>query len=331
MGAATSVAALSGVSLPEQLEWLRDDWVVNAVIIVGVLAVAVLAERVFVRVVRRAYWGRLERRPVDVTDTAALSRVQRQRTLVTLLESLIRYAVYGAAIVVALSIATGGRTSAFFGASLVVVLVGFGFQRLLGDVIAGALLLFEGQFAVGDMITVHTPSVTGVVEDFSLRTTSLRTLAGDRVTLLNGTLTAFTRWSNGTSEHRIDLCLRTAEHVERIEQLCAEEHEAGPTSLWLVAPHVVEQLTLASGTVRIRMHATTAPEHTHVVDRWVSLLDDVVPSADRLGGAVAVPHAPGAYDAWRTSLLIAAAGGGDTGTGPGATPGPGPGAGSPLN
>jgi len=148
--------------------------------VVLIVVVAMLVQRSIRGLLRRSYLARGDRGP-------------RQQTLVSLLESLVRYAVYGAALVVILGLVTGGRASAFFGASVIAIVVGFSFQRLLGDVIAGALLLFEGQFSIGDVVRVDSHDVSGVVEDFSLRTTSLRTEEGDLVTVLNGSIQAFTR------------------------------------------------------------------------------------------------------------------------------------------
>src|SRR5690606_31102712 len=148
-----------------------------------------------------------------------------------------------------------------FGASLVVVLVGFGFQRLLGDVVAGALLLFEGQFAVGDVITVHTTNVTGTVEEFSLRTTALRTLGGDRITILNGNLVAFTRWSYGQREYRIELIVRGDEGVEQVEGCCAAEASSA-TALWLRPPRVDHVDPLPGSKLRrVTVSVIGAPDH----------------------------------------------------------------------
>lgn len=169
------------------MDALRDLWndldgpLVTFASVVLIVLVATVLQRSLRRVLRRSYLARGSRSG------------PRQQTLVSLLESLVRYAVYGAALVVIVGLVTGGSASAFFGASVVAVVIGFSFQRLLADVIAGALLLFENQFAIGDLVRVDSHDVTGVVEEFSLRTTSLRTEEGDLVTVLNGSIQAFTR------------------------------------------------------------------------------------------------------------------------------------------
>ena len=62
--------------------------------------------------------------------------------------------------------------------------VGFGAQSLVRDYLNGALILVENQFSKGDVVTVA--GVTGTVEDFSLRRTTLRDLDGIVHTVPNG-------------------------------------------------------------------------------------------------------------------------------------------------
>src|SRR5204863_237428 len=54
--------------------------------------------------------------------------------------------------------------------------VGFGAQSLVKDYFNGALILIENQFSKGDVVTIA--GVTGTVEDFHLRRTTLRDMDG---------------------------------------------------------------------------------------------------------------------------------------------------------
>src|SRR3954449_13539245 len=64
------------------------------------------------------------------------------------------------------------------------IAVGFGAQLLVKDYLNGALILVENQFSKGDVIRVA--GVSGTVEDFSLRRTTLRDLDGVVHTVPNG-------------------------------------------------------------------------------------------------------------------------------------------------
>ncbi|MBC7462113.1 MAG: mechanosensitive ion channel family protein, partial [Thermoleophilia bacterium] len=220
---------------------------------------AVIVKRIVIRVVRRSYWRRL-----DLVAAGAgperLARVKRQKTLATLFESLVRYGIYGAGLVVIINIIRPGASSALFSATLLGVLLGFGFQRLLGDVVAGALLLFEGHFAVGDMITRSEGNLTGVVEEFSLRTTRLRTFGGDSIIILNGSLTAFTRWSHAQREYRIDVVVQ-GPAGRRIVLGIVERENADEESLWTRPIELVDLGGTDHEPTRVRLRCVVSPEH----------------------------------------------------------------------
>lgn len=73
---------------------------------------------------------------------------------------------------------------AIAGLGVVGIAVGFGAQSLVRDYLNGALILVENQFSKGDVVTIA--GVTGTVEDFSLRRTTLRDLDGIVHTVPNG-------------------------------------------------------------------------------------------------------------------------------------------------
>ncbi len=290
------------------MESLRDLWdgldpfITTALGVIVILVVAVVSKRAVASVIRRAYASRIDR--AEASGVEELTRLKRQRTLVTTIESLVRYGIYGAALVICIGLVSGGRSSAFFGASVVAVLVGFSLQRLLTDVLAGALLLFEGHFAVGDVITVHQHNVTGVVEEFALRTTSLRTFGGDRVTIMNGGIVSVTRWSYGQREHRIECVVRGEGAVARIAALC-EAEGSSEVSLWVRAPRVVATEPFGEdGLTRVVVTVVGAPGQDELADRLTGLLEAVVGEDDLVGPVATLPLYAPTFQSWRAGLLL---------------------------
>jgi moderate conductance mechanosensitive channel len=76
---------------------------------------------------------------------------------------------------------------AIAGLGVVGVAVGFGAQHLVKDYLTGALILVENQFSRGDVVQIA--GVSGTVEDFSLRRTTLRDLDGIVHSVPNGAIT----------------------------------------------------------------------------------------------------------------------------------------------
>jgi small conductance mechanosensitive channel len=70
------------------------------------------------------------------------------------------------------------------GLGVVGIAVGFGAQTLVRDYLNGALILVENQFAKGDV--VRLAGVSGSVEDFNLRRTTVRDLDGVVHSIPNG-------------------------------------------------------------------------------------------------------------------------------------------------
>jgi moderate conductance mechanosensitive channel len=291
-------------------EWLRrmaehGEWLPRLGIIVLILVVAMVAQRALRRLLRRSYWRRAAS-GTDRTRAEDLRRTKRQQTVLTVLESLNRYVIYGAAAFMALWVATAGAASAVFGGALVLVLAGFVFQRLLWDIVAGGLLLFEGPFGVGDFVHFHVINVAGVIETFGLRSTTLRTLDGDQVTLLNGNITAFTRYANGYLDYRIRFTARAADTEVRIGRVI--ERMAAPARPFLLGPHVerMEPATDGPGepATDVELRAVVAPSTTWLVEESLraaleSAFEDV------LEGCVDVyRYDARAFDAYRASILL---------------------------
>lgn len=85
------------------------------------------------------------------------------------------------------------------GLGVVGIAVGLGAQTLVRDWLAGIFVVLENQYSSGDVVRIA--GVEGVVEDFSLRRTTLRDLDGTIHTVPNGQVTVT---SNLTHARRDD-------------------------------------------------------------------------------------------------------------------------------
>jgi small conductance mechanosensitive channel len=92
------------------------------------------------------------------------------------------------------------------GAGIIGLAISFASQSLIKDMINGFLILFEDQYAVGDVIVVD--KVGGLVENMTLRITQLRDTEGKLITLPNGSITVVQNLSKDWS--RVDLTIEVA-------------------------------------------------------------------------------------------------------------------------
>ena len=106
----------------------------------------------------------------------------RSATVITITQSLLRYA---AAIVIlcwGLSIIGVNVSTILASVGIVALIVGFGAESLIEDVITGFFMLFENQYNVGDIVEVG--GFRGTVSDIGIRTTSI-TDPGGNVKIIN--------------------------------------------------------------------------------------------------------------------------------------------------
>jgi small conductance mechanosensitive channel len=117
-------------------------------------------------------------------ELSAIEVKKRMETLDQLGGTVIRFFVIVIALLMILGTFGLDIGPAVAGLGVVGVAVGFGAQSLVRDYLNGSLILIENQFSRGDVVSVA--GVTGTVEDFSLRRTTLRDLDGVVHTVPNG-------------------------------------------------------------------------------------------------------------------------------------------------
>jgi small-conductance mechanosensitive channel len=161
---------------------LRDD-VLPVVVILIAAYIAVRLARLFVHGIVKAL---LDREATEGTaqELSAVEVKKRMDTVEALGSNAIQFlivAVAGLMILGQLGLDIGPAVA---GLGIVGIAVGFGAQFLVRDYLNGALILVENQFSKGDV--VRLAGVSGTVEDFTLRRTTLRDLDGAVHTIPNG-------------------------------------------------------------------------------------------------------------------------------------------------
>ena len=109
---------------------------------------------------------------------------RRRETMIPLVRSAFGYAVYFGTAVLILSLLGFNPMPFLAGAGLLGLVIGFGAQSLINDVVSGFFILFENIYLVGD--TVEVGSARGVVEAIEFRTTKIRDAEGRVHVIRNG-------------------------------------------------------------------------------------------------------------------------------------------------
>lgn len=147
-------------------------------------------------------------------------RTGRGRSGQTLLRSAVSYISGLVGIFWGLSIIGVPVGTIFASVGVVALIVGFGAESLVADVVTGIFLVFENQFNVGDIIELD--GFRGVVDQIGIRTTYIRD-AGNNVKIVNNSdIRNVLNRSSASSCAMVDVSIAYGESIERAEQVLSE-------------------------------------------------------------------------------------------------------------
>ena len=189
---------------------------------IALIALSALAGFLVVRPASGSAPHLLERRREE-TGTGTLPQAElerRVRTIGTLVVRVAGAVISIIAVLMALDLFGIDIGPAVAGLGVVGIAIGFGAQTLVRDWLAGIFIVLENQYSAGDM--VRLVGVEGVVEDFSLRRTTLRDLDGSLHVVPNGQIIVASKWpSCGHRSARHRRASGTISSRERVVARCA--------------------------------------------------------------------------------------------------------------
>ncbi|MDX1510525.1 MAG: mechanosensitive ion channel family protein [Nitriliruptorales bacterium] len=269
-------------------EWLADvlgsetlaSIIEPILIVLVVLTVAFVVNRLVRRLINRAVHAAKipdgtitalrKRAGREVADERLARRVQRFEALGSVGRSTASIIVWGLAVMVALSAIGVPIAPLLASAGVLGLAIGFGAQDLVKDIIAGAFMLIEDQYGVGDIVDVG--EATGVVEHIGLRSTRIRSLDGTLWHIGNGEITRVGNKSQQFARAVLDVGVAYEADVdEAIEVIrgavhgLADDDEVG--ALVLEEPQVLGVENLGASDVAIRVVLTTLPGEQFTVSR----------------------------------------------------------------
>ncbi|HIX65614.1 MAG TPA: mechanosensitive ion channel family protein [Candidatus Anaerotruncus excrementipullorum] len=216
---------------------------------------------------------------------------KRIDTMMTLMRSVARYAIYCVAALMIFSQLGFGTVlqNLLVTAGIGSIAIGFGAQSLVKDVVTGLFMMFENQFAVGDYI--KTGDVEGTVEATAMRVTYVRVFTGQQVIIPNGLITQVTNYSRGNALAVVVIATPYEEDSRRmmgVIQQAAQEYADAHPDLVEEAPRVQGIVELAGSSVNIRLVCKTKPMAYWEVERGLRLA--VKERFDQLGISFPYPH-----------------------------------------
>ncbi len=154
--------------------------------------------------------------------------------------------------------------------------LGFGAQRIVGDVLAGFFIITERQYGFGDVVSIQVVGgvepAEGTIEDVTLRVTRLRSANGEVITLPNGQIVKVTNLSRDWARAVVDVPVPTTVDVGRVNEILKDVgaeafRDQRLRPLLLDPPSVMGVETIDLEQVNVRMVARTLPGKQFEVGR----------------------------------------------------------------
>lgn len=139
---------------------------------------------------------------------------KRIDTIQSIIVSVVRYTIYFIGFTPILEMFGIKMSSVIAAAGVGGLAVGFGAQSLVKDVITGFFILLENQFQVGDHVIID--DLKGIVEEMTLRVTTLRNLNGDVHIIPNGSIVRVTNKCKGTMKTWIEIAIAYEEDIDNV-------------------------------------------------------------------------------------------------------------------
>jgi len=210
------------------LKWSEAivPWLLQHGIKIVVIAIAAwLLNKIFCRIIERAV------RIAVVRDAGMSEEAEKKRedTLIRIFTGATSILISILAILMILQEAGLKIGPILASAGIAGLAFGFGGQYLIKDIITGLFLILENQYRIGDVININ--GTGGLVQDISLRKTTLRDIDGTLHHIPHGSITMVSNMSKDFARVNLDVGVAYStdlEHVISVVNKTGNELAADP-------------------------------------------------------------------------------------------------------
>ena len=197
----------------------------------------------------------------------AHSMSAKGETVCRMADNFIRTFSVIAIIYVVLSILGVDTDTLLKSAGILSLVVGLGAQSLISDILAGLFIIFEGEFQVGDIVTID--GFRGTVVEIGVRTTKVKEGSGNVKIFSNSSVKNILNMTKDLSIVSIDMGIEYGEDLRYVEKVLQQEFPAIKAKLPAIldGPFYRGVSELADSSVNIRIVAQCREEDRIQLDR----------------------------------------------------------------
>ena len=144
-----------------------------------------------------------------------LPKETRARTVCSLTRSILSYTAVLLSVFFGLRALGVDVTASLASVGVVTLIIGFGAQSLIEDVLTGIFLIAEGRYNVGDILVLD--DFRGKVVDISVRTTTLEDSGGNHKIINNSEMKNILNRSDNSSKTVCDISIPYETDIEALE------------------------------------------------------------------------------------------------------------------
>lgn len=266
----TDVLAVAA-PLDDLTTWVEGRGLEIVLIILGSVLLARLVSWIGARVTTR-----IDARSTGGDALVRSEAAKHRHSLTQVLTWVAIVLIYTVAVFMVLNVAGIPVTGLVAPATVIGVGLGFGAQRIVGDVLAGFFLITERQYGFGDVVSIAVVGggdpAQGTIEDVTLRITRMRAANGEVITVPNGQIVKVINLSRDWARAVVDVPIPTTMDVSRVNEILREVgtqafRDAALRKLLLDEPTVMGVESLGLDQVNVRVVARTLPGKQFEVGR----------------------------------------------------------------
>ena len=206
-----------------------------------------------------------------ILTSSAAQKNARGRTVASLTLQTIKYLVVIIGAIWILSILGVNATAVLAGVGIIGLILGFGAQSLIEDVITGIFIIFEGKYSIGDIIVLD--DFRGVVRDIGVRTTTIEDAGYNLKVVNNSDIRNFQNRSRKLSLAICEVSVSYDTDLRKLEKILAENlplmlqphHD-----LYVTAPRYLGVQELGDSGVLIKIVADVKEENIFAAQRMLN-------------------------------------------------------------
>lgn len=173
-----------------------------------IIFIAIILNKIINTIIKKAFnpnkkHGKFDSRKINTIKSLLCNITKYVIAIISILLILAVFGINTAALITGLGIASA--------------VIGLAFQDILKDIISGVSILFENQFAVGDLVKIGT--FMGTIVSIGLRTTRIQAYTGEIKIISNRNITEVINYSMDKTLAVVDIPISYETKIDKVEKI----------------------------------------------------------------------------------------------------------------